>query len=241
MIHIYVCSGENEIPLFHNLERELSDNSMWQRCDLYTTQTVEKWIRWIQENYPADILVCDVTKKGAITALKMARKKHAEALIIPVADQTVRPSDYVRPDILPYTLLWKPLTRQGLRETFLNILPQICREEDTGPEKSFELVTKQETRYIPYRDILYFEACEKKIFLRMKNQEVCFYGTLSKLEAQLPGDFIRCHKSYIINCLHIAGIRWSDQVIYMGENITIPLSRTYKNRFREGTYGRETV
>lgn len=241
MIQIYICSDEKEMKLFRDLERELSDNSLWRNCDLYVTQAVERWIQWVQENYPVDILVCDVTKTGAIAALKKAREKHMEAFIIPVADQTVMPSDYVRPDILPYTLLWKPLTGQRIKETMLNVMSQVFREDDSRLEKSFELVTKQETRYIPYNDILYFEACDKKIFLRLRHQEICFYSTLSKLEKQLPEDFIRCHKSYIINSRHIAGIGWSDQMIHMSNDITVPLSRTYRNRFKEGSYGNENV
>ena len=77
MIQIYVCINEREEKTFRLLENNLSGNSMWLNCDLYVTKAVEKWTKWVQETYPADILICDVTKKGAIQALKKAREKHA--------------------------------------------------------------------------------------------------------------------------------------------------------------------
>lgn len=241
MIQIYVCTNENEEKMFQFLESDLSGNAMWQNCDLYLTQTVEKWMQWIREQYPADILVCDVTKQGAIEALKKAREKHAEALIIPVADQTVLPLEYVSPEILPFTLLWKPLTGKKLQETLLYVLAHIYAEKGLRSEKNFELMTKQETRYIPFKDILYFEARDKKIYLRLKHQEICFYTTLGNLEQKLPEKFIRCHKSYIVNSLHIAGVEWSEQMIYLDDKIAVPLSRTYRNRFKEELYGRRTI
>lgn len=241
MIQICICTDAAELKLFQNLESDLSGNSMWQSCDLYTTQAIEKWIQWIKEKYPVDILVCDVTKQGAITALKRARETHTNALIIPIADQTVMPSDYVRPDILPFTLLWKPLTSAGIKETMLHVLYYIHEEEEMRAEKSFELITKQETRYIPFRDIIYFEARDKKIFLRLRHQEICFYATLGKLENQLPAEFVRCHKSYIINSLHIGRIERSEQMIYLDDKIAVPLSRTYRNRFKGDLYGNEII
>lgn len=237
MIQIYVCINEREEKTFRLLENNLSGNSIWLNCDLYVTKAVEKWTKWVQETYPADILICDVTKKGAIQALKKAREKHAEALIIPVADQTILPSEYVSPEILPFTLLWKPLSDKGLQDTILFILTHLYAEKGISPEKKFELVTKQETRYIPYKDILYFEAREKKIYLRLQHQEICFYDTLGNLQRNLPEEFVRCHKSYIINSLYIARVEWSEQMIYLGDKTTIPLSRTYRSCIKEELYG----
>lgn len=241
MIQIYVCTNAKEIQLFQKMETELAGNFLWKNCDLYTTLTIEKWMQWVKEKYPVDILVCDVTKQGAIVALKRAREKHTKAIIIPVADQTVIPSDYVRPDILPFTLLWKPLTNTALQETMLHVLSHVHTEEEIQSEKSFELVTKQETRYIPFKDIIYFEARDKKVYLRLKHQEVCFYTTLSKLEKQLPPEFIRCHKSYIVNSFRIIRVEWSERMIYMDDGIAVPLSRTYHNHLKGELYGNETV
>lgn len=237
MIQIYVCTNAEEEKLFQSLEFDLSGNSIWQNCDLYTTQLVDKWTQWMKERYPVDILVCDVTKKGAISALKHAREKHSESLIIPVTDQTIMPSEYVRPDILPFTLLWKPLTSKAIKETILHVLSHIYELKGIRSEKSFELVTKQETRYIPFKDIIYFEARDKKIYLRLKHQQICFYTTLSNLEKKLPGEFVRCHKSFIINSLHIIKVEWSDQTIYLDDKITVPLSRSFRNHFKEELYG----
>lgn len=233
MIQIYVCVNEKEKKLFQIMEVNLLGNIVWQHCELYTTQTVEKWMDLVSKQYPVDVMVCDVTMQGAIDALKKARKKHAEALIIPVADQSIHPSEYVTPEILPVALLWKPLTGEKLREIMLYVLSRVFEDKGMRSEKCFEVITKQESRYIPFRKIIYFESRDKKIFLRLKHQEVCFYTTLNSLERQLPGGFIRCHKSYIINSSYIERVEWSEQMIYLCGKIQIPLSRTYRDRFKE--------
>ena len=55
-----------------------------------------------------------------------------------------------------------------------------------------------------YRDILFFETDliknTKRIILHTKRRQYSFYGTISKLLKELPkGQFIKCHKSTIVN------------------------------------------
>ena len=233
MIQLIAYAGEKECNQLQKLDFYLSNYEGWKQCELYSTQWLDRWERIVDETELVDVLICDVTRKGSIPSLVEARKKHSESLVVPIADATIMPSEYVRPEILPFALLWKPMDDRILQTEIRNLVGKIIESAGTNTEYSFELVTKQDTRYIPYRDILYFEARDKKIYLRLKSQEICFYTTLSKLEMSLPEGFTRCHKSFIINTQHISQIDWTNQFIMLTGNVGVPLSRSYRKAFKE--------
>lgn len=241
MIQIYACLNKDDETAFKKVTDLLSKNKMWNNSNLYITNTLQSWIGLVKDNYPVDVLICDVTQKGAIDIVKKARKLHSEAMIIPIADITVPPSEYVCPEIRPYTLFWKPLNAPMLKNSVMDILSYIFSKEESEQENVFKLATKRETRYIPYSNIIYFEARDKKIFVRLKYREICFYSTLGNLEKELPEEFIRCHKSFIVNSTYIRELDWADNMIYMNDKIRVPLSRSYRNLFREDEYAASSL
>ena len=62
----------------------------------------------------------------------------------------------------------------------------------------------EERRYFHYTQILYLEAREKKLILHSGQEELSFYGSLREMEKVLPEYFVRCHRSYIVNFMHIS-------------------------------------
>ena len=69
----------------------------------------------------------------AVETLVKARKSYREAKIIPIADDSILPSVYVRPDIFPCTLLWRPMETEQNKKAMLQIL--LSMSELTEEEK----------------------------------------------------------------------------------------------------------
>lgn len=86
---------------------------------------------------------------------------------------------------------------------------------------------------IEYDQILYFEAFQKKVYIHTSNQRIGYYDSLSSLESRLGEQFIRCHKSYIINKDKVLRIDFSDNRIVMENGAEIDISRTYKHGIKE--------
>ena len=82
---------------------------------------------------------------------------------------------------------------------------------------------------IPFSQIYYFEARDKKLFVRTKNEEYAFYDTIESLARLLPEHFQRCHRSYIVNMEKIYRIVPSENYIELTEQIGVPVSRSYKS------------
>lgn len=81
--------------------------------------------------------------------------------------------------------------------------------------------------------IYYIEAREKKIFIRTKQEEYGFYDTIENMEKKLPENFLRCHRSYIVNMSKVTAVKLSQSLIEIQNELQVPLSRSYKKTVKE--------
>ncbi|GAA0325989.1 LytTR family DNA-binding domain-containing protein [Bacillus carboniphilus] len=90
---------------------------------------------------------------------------------------------------------------------------------------------------IPFPDVLYIEAKDKKTYVFSEHHTGTHKDTLNEFDYHLPKDhFVRCHRSYIVNVKHIQEIypdTHSTFVLLMKNNEKIPVSQTYSSYFRK--------
>lgn len=205
-------------------------------CEISCASTDEQWQSLLAENTSPDLLVLDLRKEEAITQLAMIRKKLPNALIVPLVNAEISPLRYVTPDILPYGLLWLPIAQEENRRLLYQTMKQLTHSAPTESEDCFMIKGKQSVRRIPYGQIYCFEAQNKKINLRTREQEFTLYETIAHLEETVPKNFLRCHKSYLVNREHITSVNWTDQTVVLDGDVLIPLSRTYRKQIKEALY-----
>ena len=95
--------------------------------------------------------------------------------------------------------------------------------------------TREGKTFIPYSQIFYFEAREKKVFLRTLYKEYGFYSTIEELAKGLPDYFLRSHRSFIVNRNTVENMKGNE--VFLRQGFTIPLSRSYKSDFVEKMKG----
>ena len=79
--------------------------------------------------------------------------------------------------------------------------------------------------YLNEKEILYVEAVSDHILWHCRNKVVEAVGTLKHLEQELSGEFVRVHRSYIINKNLIASIQRCSVTMVNGANIPIPYKK----------------
>lgn len=84
---------------------------------------------------------------------------------------------------------------------------------------------KQEIVSIPYKDILSFSSSMHYVDILTVSEHFCQYTTLNRIIEYLPQEFIRTHKSCIVNMTHIYKI--SGSTIVLSNHMTIPIGRSY--------------
>lgn len=131
----------------------------------------------------------------------------------------------------PFDFIIKPFNS----EKITNVLNKVNNILDAS-DYYFEYYINQTLYRIKYSDIIFFRSCKRKIIIETitghSKTDHEFYGHLSEVEQQLPkNQFIRVHKSYIVNYNHIKEYNYT--CITTSKNTIINISRAYQNRVRD--------
>ncbi|MBR3637298.1 MAG: LytTR family transcriptional regulator DNA-binding domain-containing protein [Lachnospiraceae bacterium] len=219
--------------VYSDLAAKLTDD-YW---DMHFSKNVKECSEYLQEEPLLDFLCMDVCVSECVEFLSQMRKKYADSPLALVTDIKTPPTFYLRPGIRPDVILVKPFERKtienSLEEFFQDRLSKM--EEKEGDDTSFVVETRDGKTFIPFRQIYYFEAREKKVFLRTLHEEYGFYGTIEELSESLPDSFIRTHRSFIINRKLAETLKGNN--LYMRQGFCVPVSRSYKSSLVEGLRG----
>ena len=85
---------------------------------------------------------------------------------------------------------------------------------------------------IAYRDILYLEAQDKLLNICTQRQVIAVRASLNALEKALPKQFVRCHRSYIVNRAYIERLNLSEMTLQLTTQERLPISRSHKEALR---------
>lgn len=129
--------------------------------------------------------------------------------------------------IRPIDFLVKPLVIEKVESVFLTALKLI---EKTN--RYFIYKTGQYSNKVQIKDILYFESDNRIINIITTKETPTFYGILDEISEQVADfDFLRIHKSYLINYEHIMTFQY-DQVV-MSNGKILPISQTNRKDIRK--------
>lgn len=234
MIAILVCGkNERELTLIardcrRQVARSGNDTMALERVAddeaLSTVAVGEKLV---------DLLYYDFRKGQDLERLRTFRRCYSKTMVMLITDASVSPLEYLRPGIAPDSLLLRPVSEGQLAAVngeFMDSFFQ--RFQSNKAEDSFVVSTREEKVFIPFSHIYYFEARDKKLFVRTKHDEYAFYDTIEMLGERLPDVFRRCHRSYIVNTGKIVRIRSAENYIELSDQIGVPISRSYKSDFK---------
>ena len=84
---------------------------------------------------------------------------------------------------------------------------------------------------IEYRDILSFSSFLHNIDILTRNEHFNQNAALSSILSHLPKQFVRVHRSHIVNMAHIHKI--SGNTITLSNRTTVPIGRQYLNDVRK--------
>lgn len=79
---------------------------------------------------------------------------------------------------------------------------------------------------IDYDDILFFETSGNihKIILHAKDRQIEFFGTIKELANTLGGDFVRCHRSFLVHKKNIKEVDTKKRIVYFTNGETCLIS-----------------
>jgi two-component system LytT family response regulator len=187
-------------------------------------------------------------KKPPVFIFISSHPEHAaESFNLDVIDYIVKPVKIERlikatDKAIEYILARKKLLAESLPKPVAGILPITNELIKTIDAQDYFFIKEKNTHIkLSMGDVLYVESMgdfSKIITTRQKIHFVLI--SLKNLEKQLPGDiFMRVHKQYIVNILHIQTITVSD--IKLNSNDIIPVSVAYKQALQDNVINKKSL
>lgn len=232
MISVLVSEGiKEDTDLVVLVLKELFAQSGNESLEVAVWKMEEELEPVIKQIDKLDAAIMDVTVEGGVEGAKQLRRRYPEIEILIISDPSVSPITYLNPEVRPASLLLKSLDAGSMVVTFQEFFKIFEVEEEK--EDCLYVDKKGEKIRLPYRKIVYFEARDKRVYARMNNVEYGIYDTIDHMAELLPMEFVRCHRSYIVNYIYIEKVRYSENYIVLAGNKVVPLSRSYKARVKE--------
>ena len=170
----------------------------------------------------ASLIGWDVDLETARRAILSARPRCRDAFLLVIASPETSP-------------LLRPLEEPEVRRAASEMLAAVRRAGEQ--ENFFSINRRDEQQRIPCSSIYYFEARGRRLYARLHREELGFAGTLEQLEEELPENFRRTHRSFIVNMDKVEQLLPTENLLVLWDGLTVPLSRSYKKEIREYCHG----
>lgn len=195
-----------------------------------STQNPSILLNYVKNN-PVNVVLLDIDLNNDISGLKIAesiRKHNKDIYLIFITGHLE--FGLVAYKYKTFDYIAKPLAFERLQETILRLYDDIF---DNNPK--YIRLDNNKT-IIPENSVKYIQKDGMKLIFTTDTRTYEVYSSFSKLEPTLPKQFVRCHKSYIVNLEKIHNINFSSNIISFNEHQKCYIGPKYKNNFKEVFY-----
>ncbi len=205
-------------------------------------QNPEAAAEFFNQKQILDLACVDVTKPEDIRLIRKIRECYQQSEILLVADSRISPMEYLTPEIRAASLLLRPYQEKQCREVLFRFFRSFYQSRtDTDGEDALILGNQNGKTKIPFHLIYYIEVRERKVFIRLQNQEYSRYDSLENILKKLPDSFLQCHRSFVFNTEYFDSVKLSENRIRLEHDIFVPLSRSFKSKIKEFVNGLHRV
>lgn len=180
------------------------------------------------ESNKVDVLILDINLKSETTGCdiaEMVRKKNKDVYIIFTTghlEYALIAYKYKTFDYLP-----KPIVDERLEETILRLMDDM----KSTPSKFIRLNNNK--TIINQDEVNYIKKDGMKLVFCTNNRTYETYSSFNKIQGCLPDNFVRCHKSFIVNVKNISDINSNNNTILFSPNESCSIGGKYKNEIME--------
>ena len=205
--------------------------SLKERVEMFSESEASLYIGQQDRYGRYDVFFLSFSDSGepVLNTARKVRMAGESVYMLLVSDPKTDISKFFRPSIRPGGVLFRPLQNTDLRDMLNEVVSEIRRLSEDEDISAFVFKSEGVSYRLPFRDILFFEASGKKVQIHTSAQEVGYYDSLEKLSDTLPDNFIRCHRSYLVNINKVEEMRIGDMELRLQDGYRIPLSRTNKD------------
>lgn len=224
MLNFVVCDDNlNLLDKFSTILESIFVKYNYQAKIGLKTNKADELLNYVAEN-KTDVLILDINLKSQMTGLEIAsevRKKNKNVYII----FTTAHLEYA---IMAYKFktfdyIAKPVTSDRLEETIKRLFDDV-----NGLPKKYLKIDNKKT-IIDESEILYIRRDGMKLIFHTKSRDYETYSSFNKIQESLPDNFIRSHKSFIVNINNIVNLDPVSNLIYFNDGSTCEIGPKFKD------------
>lgn len=230
MFAIFKLSVLDDEPLILEQLEHMITSELNRSYDIYTYASVQQFLNDIKAhpNRKPDILLTDICFKDG-DGIELAKQLQQTDNSLPVIYLSGYLENSARIfDTKPCYFLTKPLDIKRLARALdaaEQELTQSRNEIISIPTAGSSFVRLYKNR------IKYAESKKRKLVIHQTDTQTEIYRKLDEAEQFFGKGFCRCHKSFIVNMLHIKEIKGNNVLLFSGEEI--PISKPNLARIKE--------
>lgn len=191
----------------------------------FTSDKADEIYKYVTSN-PVDVLVLDINLKSKVSGIELAKqvRKNNKDIYIIFSTGHLEYS-LVAYSVKTFDYLPKPLTMERLEITLNRLL------EDINSNSGKKFIKINNGTIVKEKEINYIKRDGMKVVFCTNTDTYETYSSFNKIESILSGNFVRCHKSFIVNTSNIYNI--NKNTIIFKNNSTCGIGPKYKDNLME--------
>lgn len=232
MVNIVICDDSTEyLEIIASKIEQCMKSKIKMEYNITCLSTIDELKPYLEKNN-TDILFLDImlNDENAMNwSIENIKNKYMQIIFMtsyPQCAYNISESNCC------YYLVKSKITEENLYKALQRAL-----QNTTKKDPNLTIVKSgNKNLIINFQDIQYIETFNNNITLHFKDSDnITIYSTLKEYAKNLPPNFLRCHKCYMVNMNHITSYEPHKFVIDSIETIPIPpkkyseITNTYKN------------
>lgn len=218
MINIIVCEDTLlcRKAVLSYLDKIISKNYLSDKVQIRLETDSPKDVLDYTKNFGSndDLFILDINLKGEQSGISLAQEirnhlpdafisflsSHSEMILFTI-EKNIKPIDFIVKGAMDLNAKLENLILKSLEHIAL----RNPNDDSIQKANTFQVKTKEKVYNIDFDDIMFFESLGSthKIRIHTCFRPIEFYGSISKLEAELDDRFIKCHRAYLVNKTNI--------------------------------------
>ena len=228
MLHFVIC--DDNLNILDKLEKMLENiftKNNFEAKVSFKSDNSDDILDYIKSN-PADVFLLDINLKSSKTGLQLAEEirkiKRNSYLIFTTGHLEYAMVAY---KYKTFDYIAKPITYDRLEDTVIRLFDDI-----NGLNKHYLRIDNKNT-LVDESEIEYVKRDGMKLVFHTPSRDYDIYSSFNKFQDKLPKNFIRCHKSFIVNINQINNVDPVTGTITFKDNNSCFIGPKYKSEFLE--------
>jgi len=228
MLRIAICDDNNSIrtKLINMVNLIMEKNNITGEV-VFDSDNADEFYKYVLQNN-VDVIFLDIELKSMQSGIDLAKKIREINKTINIIFSTAH-IEYV---LLAYKFktfdyLVKPLSYEKLEECLLRLVKYISSDS----LDSIKIKSGSTTYVVIESEIIFIEKAKSKTHIYTSNEMIETNMNLEYFEKILPSNFVRTHKSYIVNINKVTKVDYVTNEVNMSNSYKCYLGRKFKKQF----------